>query len=67
MRNVIPDLDRKRLAKVTLVSVAIQVQLQRLRLQAERVGGVFDDCDVEVGLAGDRTDGHELVACQLDL
>ena len=44
-----------------------QVELQRLRLEAERVGLARDRDAVEVGLAGDRADGGQLVARQLDL
>src|SRR5207248_8841133 len=44
-----------------------EVELERLRLEAESIGAVRDTGDVEVGLRGDRADGGELVARHLDL
>jgi hypothetical protein len=64
--DVVADLDRKSLAEAALVAEAVQVELERLRLEAQRFRRVLDRCDIEVGLAGDGTDGRELVARQLD-
>jgi hypothetical protein len=64
--DVVADLDRQGLAEAALVAEAVQVELQRLRLEAQGFRRVLDRGDVQVGLAGDRTDGRELVARQLD-
>jgi hypothetical protein len=66
-RDVIADLHGERLAEVPLVAEAVQVQLQRLRLEAEILRGVPDRGDVEIRLTGDGTDSGELVTRQLDL
>ena len=64
--EVVSDLDRERLAEVTLVPIVVQVQLERLRLDAARFRPVLDGGDIQVGLACERADGSELVARQLD-
>jgi uncharacterized protein len=65
--HVAADLDRERFAEGAFVPEAVQVQLQRLRLEAERPRGVLDRGDVQVWLARDRADRDELVARQLDV
>ncbi len=64
--NLVPDLHRERLAERTLVAEAREVDLQRLRLEAERLRPVLDRRGVEVGLVRDRAQRRELVAHQLD-
>src|SRR5581483_8758864 len=58
-RDVVPDLHRKRLREGALVPEAREVELQRLRLEAESIGAVRDAGDVEVGLRGDWADRSE--------
>src|SRR2546425_705083 len=53
-RDLVSDLDGERLAERSLVAEARQVDLQRLRLEAERLGPVLDRRGVEVGLVRDR-------------
>ena len=55
-RHLVADPHRQRLAERTLVAEARQVDLQRLRLEAERARPVRDRRGVEVGLVGDRAD-----------
>src|SRR5438270_402788 len=50
-----------------LVAKAREVELQRLRLEAERVRPVGDARDVEVRLRRDRANRGQLVARHLDL
>src|SRR4051794_28252964 len=64
--DLVADLDGQRLAERALVAESRQVDLQRLRLEAERHGLVHDRRRVEVGLVRDRADGGELVADELD-
>src|SRR6266511_4287992 len=64
--DVVADPHRKRLAERAFVPEAAEVDLQRLRLEAERSRLVLDRGEVEIGLAGDGTDGRQLVARQLD-
>ena len=64
--DVVADLDGERLAERALVAVAREVDLHRLRLEAEPVGPVADRRDVVVGLVRDRAHRRELVALQLD-
>ena len=66
-RDVVPDPDRERLAERALVPEARQVELQRLRLDAQLVRRVLDRGDVQVRLAGYGADRGQLVARQLDV
>src|SRR5512146_2429584 len=63
--DVVADLHRERLGEHALVAEASEVELERLRLEAERVRLVLDERVVEVRLGGDRADGRQLVARQL--
>ena len=65
--DVVADPYRERLAERALVAEAGEVQLQRLRLEAERVRLVRDRRPVEIGLSGDRAHRRQLVARHLDL
>src|SRR6266516_3590925 len=67
LRDIVPDPDRQPLTEVALVAEAVQVELQRLGLEAEILRAVLDRGFVEIGLAGDRTDRGELVARQRHL
>src|SRR5206468_1429856 len=60
------EADGKGLGEAALVAEAVQVELDRLRLETEAVRLVLDPRTVEVGLAGDRADRRELVAVELD-
>src|SRR5207249_10454651 len=66
LRDVVADLDRQRLTEDSLVSEAVEVQLERLRFEAMIRRAVVDRSQVEIRLAGDRADRDELVAGHLD-
>ena len=66
LRDLVADLDGERLAEDTLVVEARQVDLQRLRLEAELSRLVRDRRGVEVGLVRDRAERGQLVALELD-
>ena len=53
--------------KTALVAEPVQVELERLRLDAQPAGPVLDARHVHVGLPGDRTHRGQLVARQLDV
>src|SRR5438105_3237742 len=65
--DVVPDPDGERLAERALVPEAREVQLERLRFEAERPRPVLDRRRVDVGLIRDRADRGQLVARHLDL
>jgi hypothetical protein len=65
-RDLVADPHGERLAERALVAEAREVDLQRLRLEAETVGLVLDRRRVEVGLVRDRAQGGQLVAHHLD-
>src|SRR3954451_13121465 len=65
--DVVADAHGERLAERALVAKAGEVELERLRLEAEALGPVADGHDVEVRLSGDRADRRQLVAAHLDL
>ena len=58
LADIVSDLDRECLAKVRFVAESAQVELERLRLDAEGPRPVLDGRDVEVGLARDGADGR---------
>ena len=64
--DVVADLHRERLAERALGAEAAEVDLQRLRLEAERLRLVVDRRRVEVRLRGDRAHRRQLVARHLD-
>jgi hypothetical protein len=51
--GVVSDLDGECFAEVAFVAVAGEVELERLRLETERLRLVLDRGQVEVGLPGD--------------
>src|SRR6266496_229275 len=53
-RDVFSDPDGEGFAEARLVAVAVQVQLERLRLDTESLRRVPDRRDVHVRLTGDR-------------
>src|SRR5262249_47905391 len=65
--DVVANAYRERLAERALVPEAHQVELERLRLEAQRPGPVADGDAVHVGLARDRAHRGELVADELDV
>src|SRR5262245_20955219 len=64
--DVVANLNGEGLAERDFVAEVVEVELDRLRLEAQRVGLVVDLRAVHVGLARDRADGGELVAVELD-
>ena len=64
--HVVADPHGERLAELALVAELHEVELERLRLQAERLREVLDRGDVHVGLERDRAERRELVARHLD-
>jgi nucleoside 2-deoxyribosyltransferase len=65
--DIVSNRDRERLAEVRFAAEADQIQLQRLRLKAQRLRPVLDRRDVEIRLSGNGTDGRKLVARHLNL
>jgi hypothetical protein len=63
--RIVTDLGRERLAEMALVAIAAQVELERLRLDAEIARPVLDRRDVLVRAARLRAHGSQLVARHL--
>src|SRR5439155_19332276 len=64
--EVVADLDRECLAEVPFVAVTAEIQLERLRLDAELARPILHAGNVEIRLLRNRADRGQLVADHLD-
>src|SRR5262249_31662829 len=64
--EIIQDLVRDPLVKRAVISILLQIELQRLQLDAVGIRNVGDGQRSEIGLAGQRTERGEFRADRLD-